>query len=278
MGERKDYVHETGVFGDLAGGFPCFFLLCLTCIIVGLSGCSSEGEKSSSGKSDKELLVFCGITMIDPVQELMDIFSKEHGVRTMMSYGGSADLMKSIILNKTGDIYFPGNKSFIDEGEQKDIILDSKQVGVNQAAFLVTKGNPKGLTGDIKELLRSDLHIAIGHPELGSIGKEARRILQAAGIYDEVVEKAAMLQPDSRTLTKVLLEEKVDVVLNWKAVRFIPENKDKMDVVPIKNEAAPAHPLVMAVTTYSADPDIARAFLELCNSERGRVVFENYGF
>lgn len=42
------------------------------CLLVFFSGCSSEDQSKSPqiGKPQKELLVFCGITMIDPVRQL----------------------------------------------------------------------------------------------------------------------------------------------------------------------------------------------------------------
>ena len=251
------------------------FLLTLLLCLTSLCSCSPGEEPETPRKS---LLILCGITMIDPVREIMDIFEAETGVKAVMSYGGSADLMQSILVNRKGDIYFPGNMSFIVEADAKGILAEHKQVGVNQAALFVRKGNPRGLTGDITELTRPDIQVAIGHPDLGSIGKESRRILDAAGIYDRVVASAAMMAPDSKALTGVLLEGKVDVVLNWKPVLHIADNAARMEALPILGGLAKAHPLAMAVTACSQEPELARQFLDLCASARGRAVFERYGF
>lgn len=252
-----------------------YLLLLLSVVMC----CSCSGEQSAPpAKASQELLLFVGITMIDPVKELMTMFEQQTGVKLTMSYGGSADLLQSVTLNKTGDIYFPGVESFIAEADKLGVLKDRKQVGINQAALFVRKGNPLGLSGDLAELVRPDVHVAIGHPDLGSVGKEAKRILQASGVYDQVVAASAMMQPDSKGLSSVLREGKVDVVLNWKAVQFFGDNAQYMDVLPIKGGAATEHKLTMAVTAYSKDTALAQRFLDLCASAEGRAVFQRYGF
>jgi len=249
------------------------------CCALLLQGCSPEDNRPSKEvKADKELLVFCGITMIDPVRELMTRFEQETGIKMTMSYGGSADLMQSIKLNGVGDIYFPGGDSFITEADKAGLLKERKQVGINQAALFVHKGNPKGLTGDLDELVKPGLQVGIGHPELGSIGREAKRVLEAKGIYNQVVAASAMMQPDSKALTGVLREGKVDVVLNWKAVLFIHDNSEHMDMLPIKGGFATPHPLTMAVVSFSREPELANRFLDICASQQGQAVFARYGF
>lgn len=255
-------------------------LTLIWCILfASMPGCSSEkAGQERQAADEKQLLVFCGITMIDPVRELMERFERESGVKMTMSYGGSADLMQSIVLNKSGDIYFPGGESFIAEAGKAGILGERRAVGVNQAALFVRKGNPKGLTGDLSELLRPGVQVAIGHPDLGSVGKEAKRILEAKGIYDKVVAASAMMEPDSKALSAALRDGKVDVVINWKAVLHLRDNSQHMDVVPIEGGFAPPHTLTMTTLVFSSSPDLAARFLELCASAEGRAVFERYGF
>lgn len=251
------------------------------CLGLLLTSCSSEDDKplsTTATESQKELVVFCGITMIDPVRELMTQFEQANKVRMTMSYGGSTDQMQSIKVNRTGDIYFPGGESFIVEADKEGLLKERLQVGINQAALFVRKGNPKGLTGDLGQLLQPGLQVGIGHPELGSVGKEAKRILTAKGIYDQVVATSAMLQPDSKALSGVLKEGKVDVVLNWKAVLHFQNNVENMEMLPIQGGYATPHKLIMAVISFSREPELARRFLEFCASEPGRAVFARYGF
>lgn len=246
----------------------------LLCLLVW--GCSQDAPPKV--QDDKGLLIFCGITMIDPVKELMLTFERQTGIKSTMSYGGSADLLHSIQVNKAGDIYFPGAESFIADADKADILRSRRVVGHNQAALFVQKGNPKGLTGSLQELTRPDVRLAIGHPDLGSIGKESYDILNRKGIYDNMMAAAAMLLPDSKALSAALKEGKVDVVINWKPVLLIGDNAKYMEMLPLLDVEAKRHELTMATTKFSASPEAAEKFLAFCASEQGRGVFEKYGF
>ena len=250
------------------------FLLFLACAL--LFGCTEE--KPQKVTEEKELIIFCGITMISPVKELMGVYEKKTGIKSTMSYGGSKDLLNSLMVNKTGDLYFPGSESLFAEADRTGLLKERKVVGINQTALFVHKGNPKGLTGDLDDLLRPGLRIAIGHPDLGSVGREAFEMLTRKGIYDKVVAASAMLLPDSKALSAALREDKLDVVLNWKAAYSTGDNANFMDMLPIPDKDAKRHELTMAVTAYSGYPEAAQQFLELCVSPEGRAIFEKYGF
>lgn len=248
----------------------CLLVLCL------LLGCTQERQPKPA--EAKELVIFCGITMIGPVKELMEAYEKKTGIKSIMSYGGSKDLLNAMTVNKSGDVYFPGSESLFAEAQSTGQLKERRTVGANQAALFVQKGNPKGLKGDLAELLRPGLRVALGHPDLGSVGKEARDILTRKGSYEKVVALSAIMLPDSKALSAALREGKVDVVLNWKAVLHTGDNAQHMEMLALPNNEAGRHELSMATTIYSTAPEAALNFLEFCASPQGRAVFEKHGF
>jgi len=240
--------------------------------------CSQDAQKNKNAAQNQELIIYCGITMINPVRELMAIFEQKTGIASVMSYGGSKDLINSLMVNKVGDLYFPGSETLLAEAEKTGLLRDRRVVGANQAALFVKKGNPKNIIGDLSEMLRPDVLVAIGHPDLGSVGQEARDILTRKGIYDKVVAASAMMMPDSKALSGALRDGKVDLVLNWKPALRNDDNALFMDVVPLLDEDVKRHDLTMAVTAYSRNPEAAMRFIELCVSPEGQLIFNKYGF
>jgi len=240
-----------------------------------VSGCDQTPNKGSADNRTT-VLVFCGITMIDPVIELAELFEKEQNVDVKMTYGGSQDLSKSIEVNKLGDIFFPGFKSFVERMDEQGHIVDSALVGHNELSFFVAKGNPLQLTGDLFQLTNPMYNVVIGHEDLGSVGKETKHMLTKLGIYDQVVKNAVFMASDSKGLTAAIRDEKADLVLNWKAVAKHKDNDNHVDVISIPDSNK--KPLVMASLKYSANPELAASFLKLCASEKGRKIFEKHGF
>lgn len=247
------------------------FMLFMTLLFT--NGCSNQ-EKSL--KSQEPLLIFCGITMITPVRELADQFEKEHDIVIKMSYGGSQDLSKSIEVNKVGDIFFPGFKSFVEKMTEDGHVDKSVVVGYNQLSLFVAKGNPKQLTGDLLQLLDPELAVIIGHEDLGSVGQESKRVLTSLGIYEQVVNNTVFMASDSKGLTAAIRDKKADIALNWKAVATLKNNNEFVDVLTISN--IEKKQLVMSSLVYSKNRKLANDFLSFCSSEHGLKVFKKYGF
>nr|WP_321255550.1 substrate-binding domain-containing protein [uncultured Pseudodesulfovibrio sp.] len=236
-------------------------------------GCSRHAD---ADKNRKTLIIFCGSTMISPIMELAKLFEATHDVTVKMTSGGSQDLAKSIEVNHVGDVFFPGFKAFVDTMEADGHVVDSGMVGHNELAIFVAKNNPKNLTGNLNQLVDSSLAVVIGHEDLGAVGKESKRILSALNIYEPVVRNTVFMASDSKGLSAAIREGKADIVLNWKAVAQLNDNRDYIDVISIKEAAS--QPLIMASLVYSANPELAKSFLQLCVSPEGRAVFERFGF
>lgn len=232
----------------------------------------------SAQEPQRELLIYCGITMVRPMTEIAHILEKEENIKVIISQGGSEELYQSLKKSGQGDLYLAGEASFREAHVQEGILGDFVVLGYNQAALVVPKGNPKHVKADIKELLRQDLSVVIGSPESGSIGAQTKKVLGAAGIYDRVVEKAAFMAGDSRNLNAVLKNGEADLIMNWRATAFFPDNVDFMTVLDLDPAVAKREPLQLNFLTFSKVPSLARRFLEIATGPEGQAIFRKHGF
>ena len=225
----------------------------------------------------KELLIYCGITMIKPVAEIARIIEKQEDCRILVTKGGSGNLLHAIEINRAGDLYLPGSDSYIKTCVQKGLVNETALVGFNKAAIMVQKGNPKGITADLANLANPDYYVVIGAPNSGSIGRETQRILQKRGIYEAVAHNARMLTTDSKDLVKVLRDKEADVVINWYATSTWPENAPYVEALGIDERYATPKTLVLGLLTCSRHPEIAKKFIEYASSPEGVALFRQYG-
>lgn len=248
-------------------------IVCLLSIV--LFGCSSESKPQKSDK--RELLIYCGITMIHPMREIADIVEQQYNCTVTLMQGGSEDLYNSLKMSKKGDLYLPGSQSYrkghIDEGLLADYIF----VGHNQAALMVPKGNPRQITADIHNLTKKEYNVAIGNPESCSIGRQGKKVLTRVGIFDQVMNNALTLAADSRTMNKLLKDGTVDLILNWRATAYFPDNKDHVDSIVLPGSVAPKKKLLINLLTFSDDEELARNFMTLAGSPTGQQIFQKYG-
>jgi molybdate transport system substrate-binding protein len=138
-----------------------------------LPGCSPTNESTSNPQ--KELLIYCGITMIKPMSEIARLIEKQENCKITITKGGSGNLLKSIRANRIGDLYLSGSDSYIKSCKEEGLITESAFVGRNKAVMMVQKGNPTNISSNLDYLLRKDLYVVIGNPNSGSIGWETKK-------------------------------------------------------------------------------------------------------
>lgn len=225
-----------------------------------------------------ELLFYVGTTMVPPVAEMARIFEQQEGVKITIAQGVSENLYRSAKKSRVGDLYLPGEPGYRGRYLAEGVLGEYVIVGYNRLAMLVRKGNPKGISGDLRELLRPDLAVMIGTPDSSSVGAEAKRVLDAAGIYAQVVDKAVFLAPDSRALSMGLKKGEADVILNWRAAAFFAENTPVFEGIDIGPHIAKPQALQLTLLTFSKHSDLVRRFMRFAISEEGQAIFRRNGF
>ena len=250
-----------------------FLMLLITAFI--LSGCN-ESVKEQTSKP--QLLIYCGITMAHPITDIAKIVEQEKNVEILIIQGGSEDLYKSLVRSKKGDLYLPGSASYRERHVNEGFLGDFVNVGYNQAAMIVAKGNPKNIKADLNEFSNKNLAVIIGNSDTGSIGKETQKILDKQGNYQAVLENAVFVTTDSRNLNKALRQDEADLIMNWRATAFFDENKESMEVIDLPADVAPPKKLVLNQLSFSKYPEISRYIMDVAASERGQDIFRNYGF
>lgn len=242
-----------------------------------IPACDMEEYPAPEGDGLPEILVYSGMTMIQPLMELSALFEERENCRVKISYGGSGHLFKSVQVNQVGDIFFPGVETYVDYLRKQGTVSDTVQVGYNVAGLFVQPGNPQQITSDLDALLSPRLKIVISSAEASAIGLETKAILDKSGIYQDVLDNALFLTTDSKGLTKALRNKDADLVINWKSVGFWPENRETMLYVPL-DDIAERRPLVMGLLKYSEHPQLAEKLMQFASSEKGRSIFRKYGF
>ena len=238
---------------------------------------SITGCKKSEPQKEKELLIYCGITMIGPMAEIAKVIEQQENCKIIITKGGSGNLLNSIKLNKFGDLYLPGSDSYIKTCLQEGLVSKTADVGCNRAALMVQKGNPKQITPDLDNLMSKDYYVVICNPSSGSIGKETEKILESKGIFKEVQDNASELTTDSKRLISVLKEKKADLVINWYACSVWADNEPYVDALEIDEKYAKREKLVLGILKTSQYPEIAEKFMDYASSEKGKELFKKYG-
>jgi molybdate transport system substrate-binding protein len=215
--------------------------------------------------------------MIQPMSQIASIIEQRENVKVSILEGGSGDLFNSIRFNKIGDLYLPGSESYIKQLKAEGLVSRTAHVGFNKVAMMVREGNPKSIPASIDALKNPSLYVVIGNPDSGSIGKETKKILTAANMFDQVMNNAKEMTTDSKRLISVLKKGEADLVVNWYATSTWEENAPYVDSIPIDGRLAKKKRLVLGLLTTSKYPYIANKFMDYATSAEGRQIFDRYG-
>ena len=235
-----------------------------------------QGVQASQSKPT--LLVYCGTTMLRPMQDIARIFEQREGVKVSFVQGGSADLYKSAAKSRLGDLYLPGQASFRHDNLKDGLLGEYRLVGYNRLALMVQKGNPKKVQPDPRQLLRKDLQILLSGSDTCSSGLATKRLFTEMGMYDTLLKKAVMVLPDSRAIATSMKRGDADAVITWQGtILFADSNKD-FEIIALPGKWGAPQELLLTLFTFSKQPVLARKFMDLAAGSEGQAIFTKSGF
>ena len=252
-------------------------IICLGMLFL-LVACDMEKYPEPEGNVLPEVLIYCDIAMLQPLKELATMIESAHNCQVVIISSNSDHLVRTIEINHQGDIFFPGCSSYLSPLLKAGIVTKMMAVGYNEAGFLVWPGNPKKIPAMFSSLVDPQYRIAIASPMVGSIGRDTKRALEAANIYRNVVDNALFSATDSQELTAAIINKELDLVVNWRSVKYLPGNSEKMEFLPFPPKHKFKHQLIMGKLLYSKHPKIAESLMELAISKQGKGIFKKYGF
>ena len=146
-------------------------------------------------KSDEKLFMYCAAGLRIPVDQIAQQYSQESSGREIeFDYGGSNTLLSQVQLRGAGDLYLSADESYIQLGIERGLVKESIPVAWQQPVIAVKKGNPKGIRS-LDDVLHEDVRLAIANPDAAAVGRITRKLLQAAGRWNELAEHATVYTP-----------------------------------------------------------------------------------
>lgn len=241
--------------------------------VVFFIGCDSKEDKKSK---PKELLLYCGAGIRPPADELVEVFEREYGIKIALDYAGSEVLLSKIKLVHQGDLYMPGDKHYIEQAAQADMILFRKSVCYWVPTILVQKGNPKEIHS-LEDLLKPGIKLGLGDSDVCAIGRTSKQILEKNDISWEKIQKNLVFQ--SLTVNELGMQiqaKALDAVIVWDAMaRYYSDQGDEISI-PVESNVIST--VDIGVLKFSNHQELAKKFMDFVASEAGQQIFQKHNY
>ena len=248
---------KTVIYSAIAGG-----------LLVSLLLWQPHGRIQS--KSQEPLLVYCAAGSKVPVEAAARAYEKESGVMVQLQYGGSGMLLSNLRVAGRGDLFMPGDVSYLEMARSNGLVAETIPLASMNAVVAVAKGNPKNIRS-LADLSRDDVRLALANPEAASIGKVVRDTLSPAGQWTALESHAKVFKPTVNDLANDLKIGQVDAAIVWDAVAALyPE----LEAVTLPELEHAQQNIAIGVLRSSKQPTAALRFARyLGASDRGLREF-----
>ncbi|WP_448626368.1 molybdate ABC transporter substrate-binding protein [Geodermatophilus sp. URMC 64] len=246
-------------------------LLALTACGASPSAGTASGTSAGGGLSGT-LTVFAAASLTDVFTDLGDrLMADNPGLDITFNFAGSSALATQITEGAPADLFASANEA------QMELVTDAGLQAEDPTIFTenvleiaVPPGNPADVTG-LADFADPDLTLAVCAPEV-PCGAAAEQLFEATGVD----AKPDTQEEDVRAaLTKVELGE-VDAALVYATdVRSAGEEVEGIEF-PEAEQAINEYPI--CTLEAAPNPDAARAFVDLVDSDEGQQALADAGF
>jgi molybdate transport system substrate-binding protein len=255
-----------------------FIPLILSIIIMSV-GCGNTNQSTNQTKDHKTitLTISAAASLKDSMQELQKLYATEKpNVKITYNFDASGTLQQQIDQGAPADIFMSAATKQMDELKKKNLLVDDtvKNLLENNVVLIVPKDS-----SEIKDFtdLASDKvkKVALGEPKSVPVGQYSQDVLNSLKITDKVQPKA-VLGKDVREVLTWVETKNADAGIVYETDAKISDKVKIVATAPANTHKPVLYPV--AVIKNSKNVDAAKDFLNFIASDKGKAVFEKYGF
>jgi molybdate transport system substrate-binding protein len=247
-------------------------LLALACV----TACKDKTPATTNiGSAGRELTVAAASDLTPVFEELGRAFESATKTKVVFVFGSTGMLTRQIENGAPYDLFAAANVSYIDQLEQKALIIpDSKAVYARGRITLWTANESPVRFQDITDLARPEIQrIAIANPDHAPYGLAAKQALQSAGVWDRVQPKLVYGDNIRQTL-QYAQTGNVEVAIV--SLTLSINSNGRWTLIP--EEMHQPIDQGLAIMKTAKNEPAARAFITFLSSPQGKAIMKRYGF
>ncbi len=235
-----------------------------------------DGWRRGSTPPDKRpLLVYCAAGIRPPVEAAARDYQQAYGVEVQLQYGGSQTLLANVEASKRGDLYLPGDDSYLQTARGQGLVQEILPLARMTPVLAVHKGNPKSLHS-LDDLTRDGVRIVVANPDAAAVGKLTAEALKKTGRWDAIQKNVVVTKPTVNEVASDVAIGSADAGFVWDATA---RQTADVEAIPVPEFADVHAHIAVGVLTCTEQPTAALRFARfLAARDKGAPLFDSAGY
>ena len=158
------------------------FIVVITAVLVITWPGSGTRSTGTTGAATR-LLLYCAAGVRDPVQSVINEYTRTYGITIDVQYGGSGTLLSNLEVARRGDLYLAADAKHMELATGRGLVRETIPLARQHLVLAVARGNPAGIRS-LTDLVRPGVRVSYPNPEVASAGKAIRAVLEQAGLWE----------------------------------------------------------------------------------------------
>jgi molybdenum ABC transporter molybdate-binding protein len=221
-----------------------------------------------------ELHLFTGGLMHPAIQETIREFEQREGVHVVQTPNGCGILVSQIKAGEHPDLYFACDTTFMTRVQ--DVFPRWQDLSETEMVMVVAPDKQaQANVRTLQEFVAQPWKFGLCDPQHSALGDLSQRLLQEAGLWDQVRAKVVDWPSTADRLVESVVIGGIDAAIVYRANTV--RQADKLVVLPIESPHARAVQPI-AVATDSPYPQLTQRLIDRLRSSGSRQRFEALGF
>ncbi len=225
--------------------------------------------------SKPTLHVFSAGAVAPPIKKCAEEFKTKYEIEFNFTVNKAEVLIEEISKTREGDLLTCGSEYILDHAQLKGLVLKEtrRALGSRTSAILVQKGNPKKIES-MSDLAKGGMRVGVS--VAGCLTGVWDDLATKAGLTEEVRRNTAAYADGCGELMSFINKKEVDAILGWDAFKKL--NMQTMDIIELPKDLQVNRSTAIGVITFTKDKELAKKFIDFLVSEKGKRIYEEYGW
>lgn len=242
-------------------------LFWMIAVMLLAGGCSKQNDNS--------LKIYVGAGLRKAVDEIAAAFYEDSGIVLELDYGGSGIIISKTRLDKSADLFIPGDVSYVDRlHELESCVVEKADLCKFTPVIITAEGNPR-MINSISDFSGKGLKVGLGKASACRIGKVGDKLLKN---YNMSRGQLTSVQ-ESLTVNELgvwVKMKSVDVAVVWDAIAYAIE--DDVEIVDIPADKNVISKVVAGRLSTSDNTEGAKLFMQFLKSRQCAAILKANGY